>query len=134
MRVGYFQNGALGEPSNRFLKQLLSKVEKQTIRLVVDELLLRLGARLAGPSYVSPDKVRALLREMILFVLLQATVVINTGHFMIVDESLNQYSALSIRLLGLYQIDKLNDLLESIFALLEFGDGCEQHLHACICA
>jgi hypothetical protein len=132
MRVGDFQNGALGEPSDRFLKQLLGEVEKQTIRLVVDELLLRLGARLACPSNFSPDKVGALLREMILFVLLQAAIVVNTGHFMIVDESFNQYGALSVSLLGLYQIDQLNHLLESILPLLEFGDWCEQYLHVCI--
>lgn len=66
---------------------------------------------------------------MILFILLQTAIVVNTGHFMIVDESLNQYGAFSVRLLCLYQIDQLNDLLESIFALLELGDGCEQHLH-----
>lgn len=69
---------------------------------------------------------------MILFVLLQAAIVINTCNFMIVDESLNQYGTFSVLLFGLYQIDQLNDLLESILSFLEFGDGYEQYLHECI--
>ncbi len=51
---------------------------------------------------------------------------------MIVDESLNQYGTFSVYLLRLYQMYKLNDLCQGIFAPLKFVDRCEKNFHVCV--